>query len=1421
MVFEVENTDVKNDGGLMSASDSLESMVNGNIKENLEIDLGNEEDIRGKNNFGIDFESGEMNFGDVLDLDIKKNKDFRLKYLDMNTNLEFRDELLFDENAPFEAVKNLGDGIKKKSEFDEYMKEVEKFGEDIARYKWAFDEGRFGEFNGGKFAKEVFKAGVRGIGANNLFMAGNMFKIMGGNLRDKKIGGGVATMGASLLLPDAGKVFDDIGDAINNWAEKVENLEILKADDSAYSNEPNWMSLANILGQGGANVLAMGGASKLIGSRATYGLFALGGSGEVWNESMDKDENVDKANMLTLASAGSSYAIDRIFNPLPNIIEKGVKKTSKEIAKEMLEAPIRELGSEIFQQVFSENLVRKIGIDETQLLFEGMIESAIGAMAGNMVVSGVDGSVYFANKSLDEVKRRILLKGVSDDELKLFESNMLEFMKSNPKAFDKILGYNIKQNINEILRGAETGRERAKAKEEVSHLPKIYDKMYNKLLEATEDESRARAGARMFEANALFFKQLGVEPRYLELVEGYLPEVKKQSFSEFLKTGSVFNNRFQFGGLGAKNVDYDKVGEFLKLEEEKVDPQLIWQKTGMIRGNDGKIRFEISDENAKIKLWNDAEYEKRSAIYEAEVMHDLELLRMQLAYSLLLKKGGKLNSVFSDFYDYLKKNDEDEIKLSNRGKAGIYDPYLERGDFSYVIDEAVDLRRKYEEIVLSSIVEDYQDGERDFSEKKGLVVEGIKEKKRFQEFYKKYWSDISKPAKQQLYEKIITEPNQWTLSEEFVERMNDIEKKFEEKRNKRLEAVDKKGIVAKGFFFRDIELEESYLIERAMNKDVNDDRADMNYRDYDYKKAYLPHTNAEKFLETVEYDFFDDIPRNVLSSYLDKVEQYYKLEKYINEIKNNDKETNIKANRSLKHQIMLQKKPRDTDVARLNISNGKKMKLDDVLKHDELFKNYPELKDSVVSFVKLNDDEPYHFYFDKEKGYVFEFDADQLDKTAFTELLIKGTSFAVQHKEGFDYTLNEKQRKNYMDRSVYIAKKAIEKDTKEKMTTMLLRLNIIDNPRDANKFWKVNMMPVSLLNIYNSESINSAEGGAKSEVIKYGEVDFDAILEEFKVKFPKSDDLDEEYIRKVAYMNLHSFKEKIMKQVMFLARVESGYYGSGLPWGGIVSQGRIDERAMFNHRIKRGYLPKDKFLSSSHGEYSQDDFAFASQGDVMVNVKDEIDMYENDEKAFKFINKEAANGAYDFQNNVISLFENADSKTIVHESFHYFYNFLKNSVGKNNLAVSSVFEVMNDIKAQYVKNYDIMEYNGLYYATYKGSNEVISDKPIGYRSKEELLEAVGEEILIERFIRVINGQPFVSVEFKETDKAEWSKKGSKVDDYYANPNSKVKIDRTEIMDVLGLYSKWLKSVCGASGVNMRKSGKGGKKIFQSLFNKKK
>lgn len=1370
----------------------------------------------GEKSYNLDFEED-------LDIDIKRHNGINIRYLDDNTNLDLKkvNEAQIDNEEPFGGIKKFSESIKEKVDFGKFLNEIEKIGEDVARYKWAFDEGNLGSFDGKKFTKEVFKAGVRGIGANNLRMVGNMFKILGKNLDDKKFGGAVLSAGGSLFLPKVGELFNEVGDAVGLYADKVENLEILAPDDGVYEVNPNWMSLANVLGQSGGSVLAMGGASKIIGSRATYGLFAIGGSGDVFDESIKKDGNIDKANALVLAKAGSSYAIDRIFNPLPEVIEQGIKKTSSDILKEMFGAPLRELGSEMLQQVFSENLVRKIGIDDTQLLFEGMIESAIGAMAGNMVVAGVDGGVYFADKGLNEVEKRILLKGVSKEELQLYKTNILEFMKSKPEAFDKILGYNIKQNVKELMNSVEGRIERKELKKEVDRLPKIYDLMYQKLYDATNDEGKARSGARMFEANALFFKQLGLEPSYLELVEGYLPNVKKQKFSEFLKDGGGFDSRFQFGGLRAKNIDYTKVGMFKQLEEAKVDPQIIWKKTGIARGSDGKLRFEISDEKARIKLWDDEEYNKRTAVYQNEVMHDLELLKMQLAYSLTMKKGGSLNSVFSDFYNYLKKNDEDAIVLGKNVSAKGKDLYVERENFSSVIDEAVELRREFEEIVLSSIIEDFYEGRNDVvGEEKGLVMEGIKEKKRFDEFYKKYWTDMSMSVKQKLINELNDNPSSWVLSDEFVNRMNDLESRYNEKRKKREKVADDLGIAVKGFFFKDIDLEETYLIKRAMEGDVLDKRADKDYRPYSYNKAYLPHTKGEKFLESVQYDFFDDIPKRVIASYLDRIEQYYRLEKYINAIKESDKKDTIRTNRNLKSIAKFRDNLSANDRGRIEISNGKKFKLDDVLEHEELFSNYPDLKNSNVLFTRLNDDEPYHFYFDKDKGYVFEFDADQLDRGMFTELLIKGTSFAVQHKEGFDCTLNEKQRKNYMDRSLYVAKKIIEKENKEKLTTFLLRLGIVKNEREVKKFWKESSMPVSMLNIYASESIDG-NGDVKNEKIKFGEIDFDKVLEEVKQKFPQTDDKDKEYIRKVVYSNLYAFKEKVMKKVMFLARVEGGYHSVGLPWGGVVSQGKIDERALFNHRIKRGYLPRDKFITSSHGEYAQEDFKFVNDGDVMVNIKDEVELYEKDEKAFKFINQEALKGAYDFKNNVISLFGSADSETIVHESFHYFYNFLKNSVGRDNLYVGSLFEIMDEIKTEYVKHYDIKEHNGFYYATFKGTNEVIDDNPVGYKTRDELLEAVSEEILVERFLRVVNGKPFEIVEFTDNGDASWSKYGNKIDEYYKTPNAKIRVEREDVMSAIDLYSQWFKTMCKAIGVSEKKSGKGGKKIFMSLFNKKK
>ena len=133
-----------------------------------------------------------------------------------------------------------------------------------------------------------------------------------------------------------------------------------------------------------------------------------------------------------------------------------------------------------------------------------------------------------------------------------------------------------------------------------------------------------------------------------------------------------------------------------------------------------------------------------------------------------------------------------------------------------------------------------------------------------------------------------------------------------------------------------------------------------------------------------------------------------------------------------------------TDMGRLLVSNGKTFKLDDILEYDTILSNYPDIKESVVSFTRLNDGEPYHFYYDQElMKYVFEVDAEQLDTSMLSDILVKGTNFAVQHKEGFDYSLTEKQRKNFMDRHVFMAKKEFVDDFKDDLKTG--SFNVIKN----------------------------------------------------------------------------------------------------------------------------------------------------------------------------------------------------------------------------------------------------------------------------------------------------------------------------------------------------------------------------------------
>ena len=376
-------------------------------------------------------------------------------YLEEEQNLNFPafSAETVDEDAPLTSFQIAGKWLRQAADLRNYWALLENFGAQAAEYKWAYDEGKFGTFEAGAFGRELLKAGARGFGADTLRTAGNVLSMFGANLENRNAGTAAVTAGAGLLVPEAGKIFKNIGDKLGEYAGKIENSELLAPAAEAYSEDPNWSKLANVLGQGSSQVLAMGTMAKFIGSGPTYGLFAGGGAGEIFKESYARNGDIDTANTLALISGGTTFAIDRLFSPLPKQIEKDARVTSKMIAREIAGAPLREAGTEVLQQMMAENLVRKVGIDDTQDLFEGLIESALGAIAGSSALMAADGSVYYARKTYENARQRMLLRGVTAEEIELYKNNMMELLKSKPDAFGKVLNYVLERNLQRMSEG--------------------------------------------------------------------------------------------------------------------------------------------------------------------------------------------------------------------------------------------------------------------------------------------------------------------------------------------------------------------------------------------------------------------------------------------------------------------------------------------------------------------------------------------------------------------------------------------------------------------------------------------------------------------------------------------------------------------------------------------------------------------------------------------------------------------------------------------------------------------------------------------------------------------------------------------------------------------------------------------------------
>lgn len=64
-----------------------------------------------------------------------------------------------------------------------------------------------------------------------------------------------------------------------------------------------------------------------------------------------------------------------------------------------------------------------------------------------------DGSVYYARKTYEDARQRMLLRGVTAEEIELYKNNMMELLKSKPDAFGKVLNYVLERNLQRMSEG--------------------------------------------------------------------------------------------------------------------------------------------------------------------------------------------------------------------------------------------------------------------------------------------------------------------------------------------------------------------------------------------------------------------------------------------------------------------------------------------------------------------------------------------------------------------------------------------------------------------------------------------------------------------------------------------------------------------------------------------------------------------------------------------------------------------------------------------------------------------------------------------------------------------------------------------------------------------------------------------------------
>lgn len=352
-------------------------------------------------------------------------------------------------------------------------------------------------------SKEIGKAYLKGS-ATLARGVGGLMTFAGDNLRVPKEVMDYArehNLSMGMEVKDKlGLSLSTIGTGISDFFKYGEDADILQPDKEiakgTFLDNPSWTRALSIV-SGSLPNMAAGGFVGMA-SKPALGIAFMTGleSEDVYRDAKAMGKSQLDADLLFGATAAGVGALEAFMSPIGKNIGASVSGLKQYIVNGIT-GGFREGATEGFQQIY-ENMVRKIGLDNTTGLLDGVVESIIGGVGSGGAVS------FLSTETKSNVEKIVAENNISPEEVGLLLDETAKSITQNRAVVDAKIEQNIGKT-NTILKDIANKPEQA-----ASFVQQTVNKQ---LIDAGVDAEQADATSRLYEARSLAASRaLGVSP---------------------------------------------------------------------------------------------------------------------------------------------------------------------------------------------------------------------------------------------------------------------------------------------------------------------------------------------------------------------------------------------------------------------------------------------------------------------------------------------------------------------------------------------------------------------------------------------------------------------------------------------------------------------------------------------------------------------------------------------------------------------------------------------------------------------------------------------------------------------------------------------------------------------------------------------